>query len=92
MLKDYTALTKPRICLLVLVTTYLGYYVGLRHIGSYMVEFNEWITFMYLAVGTLLSAGGACALNQAVEYRSDAKMERTSGRPIPSGLISPNDA
>tara|TARA_Y100001968_G_C19332726_1_gene705161 strand:- start:417 stop:1241 length:825 start_codon:yes stop_codon:yes gene_type:complete len=75
--------------MLVLVTTYLGYYMGLRHVGSYMLEFHEWVIFSYLVIGTLLSAAGACTLNQAIEYKSDAKMNRTSSRPIPSGIISP---
>ena len=51
MLKHYLTLTKPRICMLVLVTTYLGYYMGLRHSGSYMVDINEWIMFFYLLLG-----------------------------------------
>jgi len=89
MIKYYLTLTKPRICLLVLITTYLGYYMGLRHIDSYMINLSEWITFFYLAVGTLFTAAGACSLNQAIEYKSDAKMERTSSRPIPMGIISP---
>ena len=89
MIKYYLTLTKPRICLLVLITTYLGYYMGLRHIDSYMINLDEWITFFYLALGTLFSAAGACSLNQAIEYKSDAKMERTSSRPIPMGIISP---
>ena len=89
MFRHYLTLTKPRICMLVLVTTYLGYYMGLRHIGSYMVDINEWITFFYLLVGTLLTSAGACALNQAIEYKLDAKMDRTSSRPIPMGIISP---
>lgn len=89
MIKHYLTLTKPRICMLVLVTTYLGYYMGLRHIGSYMVSIDEWITFFYLVLGTLLSSAGACTLNQAIEYKSDGKMDRTSSRPIPMGIISP---
>ena len=89
MFKYYYLLTKPRICMLVLVTAYLGYYMGLRHIGSYMLSSSEWITFFYLIIGTLLSSAGACALNQAIEYQSDAKMDRTSARPIPMGKISP---
>ena len=89
MFRHYLTLTKPRICMLVLVTTYLGYYMGLRHIGSYMVDINEWITFFYLLFGTFLTSAGACSLNQAIEYKSDAKMDRTSSRPIPMGIISP---
>ena len=92
MLNSYISLTKPRICLLVLITAYLGYYVGLRSIGSFMVTFSEWLVFLHLLIGTLLSCAGACTLNQAIEYRSDAKMDRTSKRAIPMGEIAPFNA
>jgi len=42
-----------------------------------------------LAIGVFLLACGACALNEYQERESDALMERTKGRPIPSGRISP---
>ena len=83
MINSYISLTKPRICLLVLVTTYLGYYIGLRSIGSYMLGYSEWIIFLNLIIGTFLSCAGACSLNQAIEHKSDAKMDRTSSRAIP---------
>ena len=89
MIRSYISLTKPRICMLVLVTTYLGYYLGLRYSDSYMLHLNEWLIFLYLIIGTLLSCAGACALNQALEYKEDAKMDRTSSRPIPMGIILP---
>jgi len=89
MFKHYISLTKPRISFLVLVTTYLGYYLGLRYTGSYMLLGSEWITFFHLIFGTLLSCAGACALNQSIEYKSDSKMDRTADRPIPRGYISP---
>ena len=72
MISSYISLTKPRICILVLVTTYLGYYIGLRSVGSFMLDYYEWITFIHLIIGTLLSCAGACSLNQAIEYKSDA--------------------
>ena len=89
MLKHYISLTKPRICLLVLISTYFGYYLGLRYTGSYMTGLSEWIVFFHLIIGTLLSSAGACALNQAIEYDSDSKMDRTANRSIPKGHVSP---
>ena len=88
MITAYISLTKPRICVLVLITTYLGYYIGLRSLGSFMTDYHEWIIFTHLIIGTLLSCAGACALNQAIESKSDAKMDRTSKRVIPMGIIS----
>ncbi len=92
MFNAYISLTKPRICLLILITTYLGYYLGLRSIGSFMITFDEWLVFSHLLIGTLLSCAGACTLNQAIEYKSDAKMDRTSKRAIPMGEITPFNA
>lgn len=40
-------------------------------------------------VGTALSAAGANALNQYMERDRDARMDRTRGRPIPSGRLTP---
>ena len=89
MIKHYISLTKPRICFLVLISTYLGYYLGLRYSGSYMIELSEWIVFFHLIIGTLFSCAGACALNQAMEYKSDSKMDRTINRSIPKGYVLP---
>tara|TARA_B100001123_G_C15176681_1_gene973619 strand:- start:509 stop:1297 length:789 start_codon:yes stop_codon:yes gene_type:complete len=63
--------------------------MGLRHSGSFMLSLNEWILFFHLLFGTLVSCAGACSLNQAIEHKSDARMDRTSSRPIPMGSISP---
>ncbi len=43
-------------------------------------------------LGVFLTASGACALNEAQEWRRDALMERTKGRPIPSGRTAPGEA
>jgi protoheme IX farnesyltransferase len=40
-------------------------------------------------LGTVLVAGGAGALNQLVERRFDARMRRTTRRPLASGRIEP---
>ena len=67
---------------MVAISAYLGYYLALRVNGSYMLQLNEWLVFFHLMVGTLLSSAGACTLNQAIEYKSDLKMERTKERAI----------
>ena len=88
----YFQLTKPRIGLLVVVTAYLGYYLGLRSIDSHMLEAYEWITLFHLVFGMFLSCSGACAFNQIFEVSIDAKMERTKTRPLPLKKISVNSA
>lgn len=40
-------------------------------------------------LGTALSAAGANAVNQWMERARDGRMERTKGRPLPSGRVTP---
>ncbi len=82
---DFVALTKPRITLLVLVTTAVGYALG---VGP---AFHA-AGFVALLVGTALVSGGASALNQWAERDADARMARTRSRPLPSGRLLPGDA
>ncbi len=81
----YLELTKPRIAGMVLVTAALGYYLNV--IGS--GDFPGWLHFFAAMLGIGLSGGGASALNQYIERDIDARMERTRGRPLPSGQLSP---
>ena len=55
----YMELTKPRIGLLVIVTAYLGYYLGLRSENSHMLNYSEWATLIHLLVGMFISCSGA---------------------------------
>lgn len=43
-------------------------------------------------IGTTLAAAGALSLNQWWERQADARMERTRGRPLPQGNLSPSAA
>lgn len=81
----YLELTKPNILPLVLVATFLGYYLGSMGKGS-------WITLIITLIGTSLTAGGSGALNHYLERDWDKLMERTRNRPLPSGLIAPQNA
>ena len=87
-MKDYINLIKPRISMLVLLTGYLGYYLGLRYEGLY----NNYQTLIFLLIGMFFSASGCAVLNQYLEKDFDAQMNRTKNRPIPSGKISPINA
>jgi protoheme IX farnesyltransferase len=82
---DFVQLTKPRITFLVLVTTAVGYALG---VGA---TFQPTV-FFALLVGTALVSGGASALNQWAERDADARMLRTRSRPLPSGRLAPADA
>ena len=52
----------------------------------------SWIRVIWTLLGTGLSAGGAGALNQYLERDQDKLMERTCNRPIPAGIIQPQNA
>jgi len=82
---DLVALTKPRVVLMVLVTTVVGYYVGLTGAPDYA-------RLVHLLIGTMLAAGGTLALNQYWERDVDARMDRTRVRPLPDGRLSPLEA
>jgi protoheme IX farnesyltransferase len=84
-LADLAALTKPRVVLMIVVTTLVGYYVGLTGAA-------DWARLLHLAVGTVLAAGGTLALNQYWEREVDARMERTRARPLPDGRLTPLEA
>jgi protoheme IX farnesyltransferase len=79
---DFMALTKPRLNLLVLLTT-LG--------GLYLAPHEEvaLTLILHTVVGTALVAGGAAALNQVWERDTDRLMRRTRVRPIPVGRLKP---
>ena len=76
---DFVELTKPRIAVMVLVTVAAG---GLLASGSS----SSGMAILHAIIGTAMVAGGASVLNQVLEKHTDAKMNRTRNRPIPSGL------
>tara|TARA_A100001011_G_scaffold399620_1_gene509155 strand:- start:996 stop:1883 length:888 start_codon:yes stop_codon:yes gene_type:complete len=89
---NYLELTKPRIGLLIIVTAYLGYYLGLRSLESHMNQLSEWVTLFHLLFGMFLSCSGACVFNQYFEIDVDSKMNRTKNRPLPLNKIRPINA
>ena len=91
-MKPYLQLIKMNITVLVVITSYLGYYLGLRYENLMMIEFESWIVFLYLIIGTFISSSGACILNQYFEVEYDKKMERTKFRPLPTKKIDLNIA
>jgi protoheme IX farnesyltransferase len=79
-MNDFIALTKPRITLLILICTAVGYFFGSGGVFHLML-------LAHVLLGTALMASGTAALNQWYEADSDAKMRRTHARPIPAGRI-----
>ncbi len=78
----FADLVKARLTLLVLLTTFVGFYLGESGGVNYLLMFHA-------LFGTALVASGAAALNQLLERDHDAKMHRTASRPLPSGRMQP---
>jgi protoheme IX farnesyltransferase len=87
-MKDYIALTKPRITWLILMSTGVGYFFGAQK------GLSGWhlLTLLHTIIGTGLIASGTAALNQWYERVADSKMRRTQDRPLPSGRLGAGKA
>ena len=83
--KSYWGMTKPGILIMVLVTTAVGFYFADHGI-------HRPILLLWTLLGSALTCGGASVLNQYLERDVDALMNRTHKRPIPMGIISPEEA
>ncbi len=84
-LGDYLTLTKPEVTALVLVSTLIGFYLSSPAILDFSLLFHT-------LLGTALVAAGTATLNQFLERHIDARMRRTSGRPLPAGRLRPRHA
>ena len=79
--RDYVAITKPRIIELLLVTA----------IPSMILAARGWpdpVTAVAVIVGGMLAAGGANAYNSVYDRDIDALMARTHARPVATGAVS----
>ena len=80
-LADLLDLTKARLNLLVLITTFVGYWMAAQ--GT-----MDWLRLLQTMLGTALCAASAAAFNQLWEVRVDALMPRTASRPIVAGRMT----
>ena len=82
-LRDYVALTKPKVQSLLLLTTVTTMYVaGDPSVGLVVL----------VLLGGSLSAGGAGAVNHWYDRDIDVRMARTADRPVASGRVAPRSA
>nr|PZN72063.1 MAG: protoheme IX farnesyltransferase [Bacillota bacterium] len=84
-LRDYVALTKPRIVILLLITAFAAMWVaagGLPPLGLTIVTLT----------GLAMSCGAANAINMWYDRDIDAIMTRTRRRPLPAGRLAPEQA
>ena len=82
---DFVALTKPRLNLLVVVTTLAGLYLA-------SPDGVPLAILLHTLIGTTMVAGGAAALNQVWERETDGLMGRTRMRPLPDGRLGVAEA
>ena len=81
----FWALTKPEVNLLVAITVCIAFCVATpKDIRHFPV-----VALLNVLLGTVLIAGGSGALNQYIERRFDARMRRTSRRPLAAGNLKP---
>ncbi len=85
-LRAYWLLSKPRVTILVWLTTLAGFVLGAW--GQPL----EGALVVAVLVGSWLVVASANTFNQALEWRYDAQMSRTASRPIPSGQVSVPEA
>ncbi len=80
-LKQYYALTKPRVVQLIVFCAVIGMLLAVPGLP-------DWKIALTATAGIWLVAGAAAALNCVVEQHIDAKMARTSWRPTAKGQLT----
>jgi heme o synthase len=83
--RDYLALTKPRVILLLEVTAVAAMVMAARGVPS-------WTLMFATVAGGWLAAAGANAINCWFDRDIDSTMGRTRQRPLPAGRIAPRNA
>ena len=79
---DFIELVKPRLVVMILITTAAGFYLGAQ-------QTVDWLRCLHTLIGAGLTAAGVLGLNQYLERDVDAQMKRTQDRPLPGGRMSP---
>ena len=82
---DFVELGKPRLVSMILITTFVGFYLGSDGVPPLL-------RLLPTLIGTGLAAAGTLALNQYWERAVDAQMRRTQSRPLPDGRLQPTEA
>ncbi|MCJ8170573.1 heme o synthase [Atopomonas sediminilitoris] len=80
--QDYLELTKPKVVVLMLITSLVGM----------LLATDGWVSWQVLLLGNAgigLCAGAAAAINHLVDRRIDSLMARTHKRPVAQGRLAP---
>jgi heme o synthase len=84
MAREYSVLVKARVTTLIVLTAWCGAYLAAVKSG---LPALSWTTFHAL-LGIGLASGGTAAINEVMERDLDARMRRTSMRPLVTGTMS----
>lgn len=84
-LKDYAALVKFRLSLLVVFSSGIGYLFA-----SYTS--TNWFLFSMICLGGFFTTAASNAINQVIEKDFDALMSRTRNRPLPAARMNSIEA
>ena len=85
MIRDYVALTKPKIISLLLITALGGLFLASKGLPQWQ------IVWVVLFAGSL-AAGGANAINHFLDRDIDNIMQRTKERPVAGKRVLPKNA
>jgi len=88
--KEIFEISKPRIIILLVITAVTSMYAGSKLVEG-IPEFDNW-KFLHIIIAGSMASAGSSALNHYYDRDIDAKMERTSKRPIPSGKLKASHA
>ena len=83
--RDWLALTKPKVVSLLLFTSIAAMCMAARGLP-------EWLPLAGVLLGGAMCSGGAGVFNMLLERDIDARMKRTAGRPLVTGVITPRQA
>lgn len=82
--KDLQTLTKLRLNSFVIITTFFGFFLAAQGLGGMA---GKWWVLAHTLLGTAAAAFGSAAFNQLMEIEDDARMKRTSDRPLPARRV-----
>jgi heme o synthase len=81
-MRDYWALTKPRVVALIVFTAFVGMFLAVRGLPPLRQS-------VFGFIGIWLAAASAAAINHLIDQRIDRVMARTAHRPLATGALKP---
>ena len=90
-IKDFVALTKPRVISLLLFTTITGLFIASGGWPGHSFLGGLWL-IVATGLGLYAAAGASNAINMVCERDLDVRMERTASRPTVTEKIHPRTA